>query len=124
MFSGNRRPFRLLVAVLAIAGAAAAMAQGKLTVSGKLRVDGGNLDDCKLVVYKDGEKQRTLTADLKDFKLDLDLGANYILSFEKNGFVTKKLSFNTNVPAAMGTTPFMPFTFIVSIFKQYEGVNT
>jgi hypothetical protein len=73
MFSGNRRPFRLLVAVLAIAGAAAAMAQGKLTVSGKLRVDGGNLDDCKLVVYKDGEKQRTLTADLKDFKLDLDL---------------------------------------------------
>ena len=124
MLVGFRRKLRVLAAVLAFAGAAAAMAQGKLTVSGKLRVDGGNLDDCKLVVYKDGEKQRTLTTDLNKFTLDLDLGANYILSFEKNGFVTKKLSFNTNVPAAQGATPFMPFAFVVSIFKQYNGVNT
>lgn len=116
------RYMRLLTAALAFAGAASAMAQGKLTVSGKLRVDGGSLDGSRMVVYKDGEKQRTIT-DLKKFSLDLELGGNYILSFEKEGFVTKKLSFNTNVPAGQEATPFMPFTFVVSLFKQYDGVN-
>lgn len=100
------------------------MGQGHLTVTGKLRVDGGNLDNSKMVVYKDGEKQRTITTDLNKFSLEMDLGATYVLSFEKNGFVTKSLSFNTRVPVSEGATPFMPFTFIVSLFKQYEGVNT
>jgi hypothetical protein len=122
MFRPATRSLRLLTAALAIAGAAAAMAQGKLTVSGRLRVDGGSMDGTRMVVYKDGEKQRTIT-DLKKFSLDLELGGNYILSFEKEGFVTKKLSFNTNVPGGQEATPFMPFTFVVSLFKQYDGVN-
>src|SRR5690606_36660648 len=39
-------------------------------------------------------------------------------------FVTKKMSFNTRVPADAAANGFTPFEFAVSLFKQYDGVNT
>ncbi|MBK6410082.1 MAG: hypothetical protein IPF78_10330 [Flavobacteriales bacterium] len=52
------------------------------------------------------------------------MSKNYVLSFEKPGFVTKKLSFNTNAPASASPIGFTPFDFVVSLFKQYDGMNT
>ena len=77
-----------------------------------------------MVVYRDGEKFKTISADLNKFSMELELSKNYVLSFEKPGFVTKKLSFNTNAPAAAALAGFTPFDFVVSLFKQYDGLNT
>ncbi|HMN05994.1 MAG TPA: hypothetical protein PKD45_09720 [Flavobacteriales bacterium] len=100
------------------------MAQGKFTINGRLKVEGGSLDGCRLVVFKDGQKHRTLNADLNRFSLELELNKSYILSFEKDGFVTKRLSFDTKVPSSASQSAFTPFDFVVSLFKQYDGVNT
>lgn len=110
--------------VVALVLSTAAMAQSKFVINGRLKVDGGGLDGCRMVVYKDGVKDRTISADLNRFSLELDLGASYILSFEKAGFVTKKLLFNTQVPALAMQGSLTPFQFVVSLFKQYEGMNT
>src|SRR5690606_37974971 len=67
---------------------------------------------------------RTPSADLNRFSLEMELNKNYVLSFEKAGFVTKKLSFSTNVPATAAQIGFTPFSFVVSLFKQYDGLNT
>lgn len=99
-------------------------AQSKFVINGRLKVDGGGLDGCRMVVYKNGEKDRTISTDLNKFSLELDLGANYVLSFEKSGFVTKKLQFNTRLPATATSEGLTPFQFVVSLFKQYEGMNT
>ena len=104
--------------------AAMVSAQSKFVINGRLKVDGGGLDGCRMVVYKNGGKDRTISADLNRFSLELDLGANYILSFEKSGFVTKKLQFNTRLPATATSEGLTPFQFVVSLFKQYEGMNT
>lgn len=100
------------------------MAQGTFVVNGRLKIDGGSLDGSRMVVYMDGVKHRTLNTDLNRFSLEMELNKSYVLSFEKDGFVTKKLSFNTNVPAIAAQIGFTPFSFVVSLFKQYDGLNT
>lgn len=114
----------VIAGALVFSGAAGVLAQNPFTIYGRVKVDGGSLDGTRMVVYKDGEKQRTVASGLGKFSLDLDLNSSYILSFEKDGFVTKKLSFDTHVPADAAASPFTPFDFAVSIFKQYDDVNT
>lgn len=109
---------------LALACAPGAFAQGTFAIHGKLKVEGGGVDGSRVVVYRDGEKQRVITDDLNKIALDLELDHAYLLSFEKEGFVTKKLSFDTHAPAEAAVNGFTPFEFVVSLFKQYEGINT
>lgn len=114
----------VIAGALAFAGAPGVLAQGTFTINGRTKVDGGSLDGTRCVVYKNGEKLRTLTTSLGKFSMDLDVNADYVLSFEKEGFVTKKLSFDTHAPAEAIANGFTPFDFAVSIFKQYDDVNT
>jgi hypothetical protein len=114
---------RFLILALLWCAAQVVMAQGRFTVNGRLKIDGGDLAGARAVVYKNGEKDRTITANLSKFALDLDLNANYVISFEKDGYVAKKLSFNTKVPADAATKGFTPFEFAVSLFKQYDDLN-
>jgi hypothetical protein len=110
--------------VLALAMGTMLSAQGRFVINGKLKVEGGGLDGCSMVVYKEGQKHRTISSDLNRFSLELDLNSSYVLSFEKKGFVTKKLSFNTQIPPTAAQAGFTPFEFVVSLFKQYDGMNT
>ncbi|MEZ4755263.1 MAG: hypothetical protein R2817_00380 [Flavobacteriales bacterium] len=98
-------------------------AQSRFTVNGRMKVEAGDLAGARVVVYKNGVKERTITQNLAKFSLDLDLQQNYILSFEKDGFVSKKIAFNTKVPGSAVGNDFIPFDFAVSIFKQYDDVN-
>ena len=99
------------------------LAQGRFTVNGRVKVDGGDLAGARAVVYKDGVKERTITTGLSKFTLELQLNASYIVSFEKDGFVAKKLSFDTHAPAEAAAKGFTPFDFAVSLFKQYDDIN-
>lgn len=114
---------RPIILVCFLLLAMSSMAQGRFTVNGRMKVDGSDMSGTRVVVYKNGVKERTLTSGLAKFSLDLDLQASYILSFEKDGFVAKKLSFNTKVPGDAVGNAFTPFDFAVSIFKQYDDVN-
>ncbi|MBX2982776.1 MAG: hypothetical protein WBB32_15095 [Flavobacteriales bacterium] len=118
------RLLRALWVMLAVVVTTVAMAQAKFTINGRLKVEGAGLDGCRMVVYMDGEKHRTISTDLNRFSMEMELNKNYVLSFEKDGFVTKKLSFNTYVPATAAQIGFTPFDFVVSLFKQYDGMNT
>lgn len=120
----HARMIRPAVLVMAVCTAVTAAAQsGAFTINGRVKVDGGTMDGVKVVVMKNGAKDRVLSSNLARFTLDLDLNASYILSFEKEGFVTKKLSFDTHAPADAIANGFTPFEFAVSIFKQYDDVS-
>ena len=112
-----------IVGTLVLTSAVGVLAQ-TFQINGRVKVDGGALEGTKVVVYKNGEKQRTVNSGLTKFSLDLDLNADYILSFEKEGFVSKKLSFDTHAPAEAIANGFTPFEFAVNIFKQYDDVNS
>ena len=114
---------RSLILFLLLGSAISLAAQNTFTVNGRLKVEGSDLGGARMVIMKDGEKERTVTSDLGRFSLDLDIGHKYILEFQKDGFVTKKLLFNTNAPAQAAANGFTPFEFAVSLFKQYDDVN-
>src|SRR5262245_19703257 len=92
------RALGLSASLIIAACAGDALAQGTFTINGRTKIEGGSLDGTKVVVYKNGEKERVLNSNLSRFTLELEIGHNYILSFEKDGFVTKKLSFDTHAP--------------------------
>lgn len=94
------------------------------TINGRLKIEGGSVEGAKVVVMKDGQKERTVSSGLGRFSLELELGHSYVLSFEKDGFVTKKLAFDTHVPAVSAENGFQPFEYAVSLFKQYDDMNT
>ncbi len=123
MYAPLRSLLRTFVLLLPLFLAVQGHAQGKFTVNGRLKVDGASLDGARAVVYKDGVKERTITANLAKFTLDLGLNANYVISFEREGCVSKKISFNTQVPPEAVANGFTPFDFAVSLFKQYDDVN-
>jgi len=97
--------------------------QTKFTVNGRVKIEGGDIEGSRVVVYKNGVKERTITSGLNKFSLDLEINQNYIMSFEKDGFVAKKISFNTKAPAEAVPNGFTPFDFAVSLFKQYDDIN-
>ena len=109
--------------ILSLLSIPALSAQSRFTVNGRMKVESGDLSGAKVVVYRNGVKDRTITQDLAKFSMELDMQQDYILSFEKEGFVSKKIAFNTKVPAAAANNDFVPFDFAVSIFKQYDDVN-
>lgn len=113
-----------IAGALVFSSAAGVLAQGGFQINGRVKLEGGSLDGTRVVVYKNGEKLRTISSGLSKFALDLDLNSDYILEFEKDGFVAKKLSFDTHAPADAIANGFTPFEFAVSMFKQYDGVNT
>jgi hypothetical protein len=114
---------RTTLLVLSCLSVSVLNAQSKFTVNGRMKVEAGDLSGAKVVVYRNGAKERTVTQDLSKFSMELDMQQNYILSFEKEGFVTKKIAFNTRVPGDAVNNTFVPFDFAVSIFKQYDDVN-
>lgn len=119
----SNAPRAFLLAAFALFMAAGLHAQGRFTVNGRMKVEGSDLSGARAVVYKNGVKERTITTGLTKFSLELDLNANYIVSFEKDGYVAKKLSFNTHAPAEAAAKGFTPFDFAVSLFKQYDDIN-
>jgi len=92
-------------------------------VFGKMKIESGNFDFSKIAIYKDGAKWKSIKGQ-KSFEFKLEYNHQYIFSFEKRGYVSKKIKVDTRVSAELLEEGFDPFQFYVNIFKQYEGVNT
>ena len=92
-------------------------------INGRFKVDGGSNNEARIVLEKDGRKIKTLSGDAR-FEIGLDYQAIYIISFIKEGFVTKKLLFDTHVPEIRIEYGFVPFQFTIEIFEQFDEVNT
>jgi len=58
-------------------------------------------------------------------KLDLSLKINsdYVISFTKSGYITKRIAVNTTAPPDRISQGFYAFNFEVNLFPQYDGVN-
>jgi hypothetical protein len=85
-------------------------------------IENGNYDLSYVVVKKNGVALFTKTGE-KNMKLKLEYGNEYLLSFGKEGYITKQILFNTSLPEGIDTTALEPYKIGVRIFKQYEGVN-
>jgi hypothetical protein len=114
---------RALLLIMLLVPSFLVEAQSRFTINGRLKIEGSDLSGARVVLYKNGQKERVITTNLGKFSLDLELNTNYLLSFEKPGFVSKKLNFNTTLPADVAPKDFTPFDYAVSLFKQYDDLN-
>jgi hypothetical protein len=92
-------------------------------ITGRFKIDGGSNNGAQIILEKDGRKVKTLAGDSR-FEIGLDYQAIYIISFVKEGFVTKRLRFDTHVPEDRIEYGFVPFDFTIEIFEQFDEVNT
>lgn len=99
-----------------------AQVQKYVTVDVNFKITDGNLKDAYVVITRANGTSQTMPA-TSHFKVDLDFGNTYILSFNKPGYITKKMEINTNVDAERQSQGFDGFEFTVVLFKQYDNVN-
>jgi len=99
------------------------MAQESIQVYGKMKLEKGSLDGT-IELYSNGvrDSRRKVNGSGK-FSYIIEPNKDYIFSFSQDGYVTKKISFNTTVPSEREDIGYAPFEFQVTLFKQYEGVN-
>lgn len=94
---------------------AAAATDVFLEIDGKLRVHGAPLEGARVVVFHEGRTSQVITNDVSHIAMRLDLQSSYLLSFEREGCITKQLLFDTHVPAnALADAPFS-FPFKVTL---------
>jgi hypothetical protein len=93
-------------------------AQG-LEVPVKLEVDKGNLDNIQVKVTRNG-KEVLSQKGTKNMKLKLDFNQKYILTFSKDGYITKTVEFSTNAPEARIKQGFDPYKIGIKLFQQNE----
>jgi len=94
--------------------------KGQLSVEGKLLLkDEKKSDGAILRIEKNSQIVDKINLEKRgDFNYDLELNNEYILHFVKNGYITKKIEVNTNVPSGKESKSFQPLYFEVEIFKS------
>ncbi|MEO5571200.1 MAG: hypothetical protein ABIT08_11345 [Bacteroidia bacterium] len=97
--------------------------QRNVNVLINFKIEEGNFDKSYVVMENTstGEKQ-TIPGQSK-YSLTLKFNSDYILSFNKPGFITKKIELNTSAPADRIEQGFYPIEMNVILIKQYDGVN-
>jgi hypothetical protein len=91
-----------------------------LKVIGKYNAGEGieNLEGLK-VILSQGKKQLELIEEEKNFVFELEPDGEYLLTFERNGYISKKLSFITkNVPKLFWNAFQDAIEFAVTLGKQ------
>jgi hypothetical protein len=101
-----------------------ASAQEPFKIYGKFMVNDGSISSGKIKVEKNGKQVSVVEVKKSKFEFALEYDCEYVFSYLKDGYVTKKVEVNTYVPKEKQSLEFEPFKFDVEIFKQYEGVNT
>ena len=107
-----------------ICGVSTAQTKKTLTINAKFKIDGGgSLSDAYMVLQRDGQSIETLPGQ-SAYTLNLEIGADYILSFNKPGYITKKININTTgADEERIDQGFESYPFTVVLMKQYDGVN-
>lgn len=93
-----------------------------LFVPVELTIENGSYESSSVIVKKNGATIFS-TPGQKNLKLKLEFNSDYILSFTKDGYITKLIHINTTMPEARIKAVVDPYKIGVRLFKQYEGVN-
>lgn len=85
-------------------------------------IENGSINKTTVKVLKNGAVAFSIPG-RHSMKLKLDFNNDYVLSFSKEGYITKSIAVSTFVPDDRILQPFEPYKIGVRIFRQYEGVN-
>lgn len=97
--------------------------QSALPVTANFKIEEGSLDGSYLVLENLTTETSQTIKGISKFNLNLPFNNEFLLSFNKPGYITKKIQIDTRAPEDRILQGFYPVNFDVILFKQYEGVN-
>lgn len=99
------------------------LAQSRISLPVKIKIEDGSTEEVTVIMKNltTGETNEVPGAQRVD--LELKINNNYIVSFTKAGYITKRISFDARMPIARSAQELYPFNFEVILFPQYEGLN-
>ncbi|MDQ3051262.1 MAG: cell envelope integrity protein TolA [Bacteroidota bacterium] len=100
-----------------------ATSQDRLKTPVKIKVEDGNFDEVSVVMKNNTTGETNTLPGISKLDMELKINCDYVISFSKPGYITKRIALNTTAPADRITQGFYPFNYEVILFKQYEGVN-
>ncbi|MBI9066928.1 MAG: hypothetical protein JEZ09_06525 [Salinivirgaceae bacterium] len=96
--------------------------QGYLEIKGSVKVEREALLDAKVTVYNNGQKEKVYPVDDKGkFVLKINLNSQYEIVIGKQGYFSKKLAFNTNIPPE--DVGIWEYKFNVGLFPEITGFD-
>jgi hypothetical protein len=107
-----------LLLVLIVAGFSS-VAQNTFSLKVKFSIESGNLDNALITITKNGSAYKVIDSKSK-YNLDLELGADFLLTFTKPGYITKSLAVDTHVPNGRENEDFNQYIATVELAKQPE----
>jgi hypothetical protein len=110
------RILNLLVLAVLCSGPLIA-ARGMLHLDGILSIRGERSSSARVIILPTGGVPTAMENVSGQFKLSLPLDGTYLLSFEREGLVTKQVYFDTTVPIERHTEA-MSFPFKVTLFPE------
>ena len=119
-----KRIFRILgMSVVFFSIAFSSFAQQKhFLIPVEFKVENGSTEGSVVKVSKEGNVLYSLSGK-SNMRLQLDFNKNYLISFSKQGFITKSISIETNIPSSRLVKTVQPYKIGVVLYKQYEGIN-
>lgn len=116
---------KIILLILALLPVQIIFAQG-LIINGNIAMDESSTEGAKIVIYKNNNKidEQIITKKGK-FNLKLAFDGDFKISFEKDGYITKTVSINTEVPSEiLNTRPdFPPVRIIINLLPIVEEVD-
>jgi flagellar biosynthesis GTPase FlhF len=89
----------------------------------KIKVEDGDINGVTVVLRNLTSGENNEIPGQQRMDLELRLDNNYIISFTKQGYITKRIAFDTRMPIDRSKQELYPFNFEVILFPQYEGLN-
>ncbi|MDE5611984.1 MAG: hypothetical protein K2I90_08220, partial [Odoribacter sp.] len=102
------------------------LAAQTLPINGSVIVNGNSSEGAKIIVHKNGKKQEEILVNKRGrFDLKLALGADYKMTFSKEGYIPKIVDISTEVPEeSIETNPnFPPVKLTINLFPYMENVD-
>jgi hypothetical protein len=85
----------------------------------KFSIEGGGMENALITITKNGAPYKVIDSKAK-YKLDLELGADFLLVFTKPGYITKSLAVDTHVPNGREKDEIREYIATVELSKQPE----
>lgn len=98
-------------------------AQSGIQVPVKFKIEDGDFTESSVVIRNVTSGESNTISGTSRLDILLKPNCDYILSFQKPGYITKRIAFNTTAPADRISQGFYPFPFEVNLFQQYDGIN-
>lgn len=89
----------------------------------KFKIEDGDFTESSVVVRNVTTGESNTLSGTSRLNILLKPNCDYLISFQKPGYITKRIAFNTTAPSDRTSQGFYPFPFEVNLFKQYDGIN-